>query len=359
MCRALPLVAVITPTTLTVEISPHPNDTIVEIPIANIRYDDMQTFAESTISNTQGYNSPSSHVLRLLSAVASTGVILEIPAPFPNSSYSVDFSGPTISCGSPASNLLTRQIADIISNNTWYYNLVGYVGFVPSYLFSEYRRTNNSTGEDPILRGLRGALDLSGISSMPSYDQSHKTDAATFYVVVPPDTPYPGTNMYPYAPANKTIECALYNSSYSANFKFDNGKQTINFTTQKLHGVSMQDLDDCTVEFVNHCPPTIPYISLLDALGKILLGVLQKSRNGSILPSMTQIMSSVLMDTQEMQPIRYMQTLRDRQVPRYVRPGVGYEPPQEAPTVNITISEALEEVFANATLSMFSDPAFL
>ncbi|ENH65708.1 hypothetical protein FOC1_g10001681 [Fusarium oxysporum f. sp. cubense race 1] len=334
---ALPLIAIITPATLTVQVSDHPNVTVVDAPIPLLDYDNMLNFAQFTGVGGVGYYAPSSYVSRVLLSVASLGSILTIPAPFPNSSYSVDFYGPSISCGTPRNASFAKLLAEAVKNETCCGDSAGYVGFVPS------SNTMNSTEEGYALAGLRGAMNYSLISTVSSIDQTaNATSSAKLYVVVP-DKPASSS----YIMANKSIECSLYNSSYAVNFTFDNGRQNITYKSKRLKGVTSIDAGLNQDTGSSQFNAAVAYIALMDSLGKLLLGSLGISHYGVMRPTQTQIMSSVLMDAKEMQVLGGVNAATDRS-----------EAP-ESVIGNISMADALEQLFTNATISLFSNSKLL
>ncbi|KAF4440706.1 hypothetical protein FACUT_3244 [Fusarium acutatum] len=284
-----------------------------------------------------GYYAPSSYVSRVLLSVASLGSILTIPAPFPNSSYSIDFYGPSISCGTPRNTTFAKLLANTVKNETCCGNSVGYVGFVPS------SNTINSTVEGYALAGLRGAMNYSLISTVASIDQTaNATSSAKLYVVVP-DKPVSSS----YIMANKSIECALYNSSYAVNFTFDNGQQNISYKSKRLNGVTSTDAGLNQDTGSSQFNAAVAYIALMDSLGKLLLGSLGISHYGVMRATQAQIISSVLMDSKEMQVLGGVNAATDR---------------PEAPDAvvgNISMADTLEQLFTNAMISLFSNSKLL
>ncbi|CVL03247.1 uncharacterized protein FPRN_00055 [Fusarium proliferatum] len=334
---ALPLIAVITPATLTVQVSDRPNVTVVDAPIPLLDYDNMLNFAQFTGVGGVGYYAPSSYVSRVLLSVASLGSILTIPAPFPNSSYSIDFYGPSISCNNPRNATFAKLLGDTVKNETCCGNSVGYVGFVPS------SNTINRTVEGYALAGLRGAMNYSLISTVASIDQTaNATSSAKLYVVVP-DKPASSS----YIMANKSIECALYNSSYAVNFTFDNGRQNITYKSKRLNGVTSTDAGLNQDTGSSQFNAAVAYIALMDSLGKLLLGSLGISHYGVMRATQTQIMSSILMDAKEMQVLGGVNAATDR--PTAPDSVIG----------NISMADALEQLFTNATISLFSNSQLL
>lgn len=297
----------------------------------------MLNFAQFTGVGGVGYYAPSSYVSRVLLSVASLGSILTIPAPFPNSSYSVDFYGPSISCGTPRNASFAKLLAEAVKNETCCGDSAGYVGFVPS------SNTMNSTEEGYALAGLRGAMNYSLISTVSSIDQTaNATSSAKLYVVVP-DKPASSS----YIMANKSIECSLYNSSYAVNFTFDNGRQNITYKSKRLKGVTSIDAGLNQDTGSSQFNAAVAYIALMDSLGKLLLGSLGISHYGVMRPTQTQIMSSVLMDAKEMQVLGGVNAATDRS-----------EAP-ESVIGNISMADALEQLFTNATISLFSNSKLL
>ena len=88
------------------------------------------------------------------------------------------------------------------------------------------------------------------------------------------------------------------------------------------------------------------YTSILDALGNILIGYLADYGKGAIYPQRTQIMSTVLMGSMELQGSLGASKGTNGLV-------------EQLSIANMTLSEALEQIVLNATLSLFSDSYFL
>jgi hypothetical protein len=201
----------------------------------------------------------------------------------------------------------------------------------------------NSTEEGYALAGLRGAMNYSLISTVSSIDQTaNATSSAKLYVVVP-DKPASSS----YIMANKSIECSLYNSSYAVNFTFDNGRQNITYKSKRLKGVTSIDAGLNQDTGSSQFNAAVAYIALMDSLGKLLLGSLGISHYGVMRPTQTQIMSSVLMDAKEMQVLGGVNAATDRS-----------EAP-ESVIGNISMADALEQLFTNATISLFSNSKLL
>jgi len=276
----------------------------------------------------------SSHVIRTLLPVATLGTILPIAAPFPNSSYTLEFYGPTISCDSPEDDSFRESIKKIIHNDT-VGDYVTYVSFVP---FSEDMFSPDSQAEtwyDYAIEGLMYALNDTLVYTTPPLDfTGNITDRdwgpqpATFYVLVPDR---------PNGHANRTIECQLHNATYSLNITFDNGLQDIKYKTKRLNGVSVYDTRTCFPEPTSHCNQTNAYLTLMSAMGDMLFGTRRWTRK----TDRTRIGHTVLIDLTDMN-----YAFLDNEEPKSL---IG----------NLSMPDALEEMFENVTISLLGNSEFL
>lgn len=327
MLRALPLIAIITPATLSIKISSETNLTIADGFIPNIDYNRISSFGNWEKLTLEPLT-VSPHVMKTFLPVASLGRILAIPAPFPNSSYSLDFYGPTLSCDTP--DTLQRMI----NNDRLMASAFTYVGFVP---VSEYKPISASQGGQwygYALEGLHEALNPEKMLSVNTLDytanlteQDPGGNPATFYVTIPDR---------PSGRANKTIECQLYNATYSLDITFDNGLQDIKYKVERLNGVSVYDARDCFSEPASHCNPVTAYLALMAAMGDMLVGI--QFDYGGI--RRTRIGHTVLTDSPDMHTIYYDEKPKSM---------IG----------NLSMPDALEQLFENVTISLLSNSVFL
>ncbi|QPC69321.1 hypothetical protein HYE68_000073 [Fusarium pseudograminearum] len=311
---ALPLVAIITPATLTVTVSSQPNITSLHAPISTPDYANVDTFGSWT--------------------VASLGSILTIPPPFPNSSYALDFHGPTLSCHNTKNQTFSRQVGEILENNKNQDadTTIVFVGFVPNF-----GRGNGSSSDanEYALTGLKYALNES-VATTYRLDYT-ETGPAKFYVALRDET-NSNPNVYK---TMKTIECELYNSSFATNFSFNNGQQNISYTSKKLNPVAFpSDFRSIAMFGSDHWTTKGAYLSLMNAMGQLVLGtIINFGSSNTTNAVQTLIRSSSLMDTNEMYGFKKG------------RP--------ESMKRNTSMSDALEDLFANLTISLFSHPRFL
>lgn len=270
------------------------------------------------------------------------GSILNIAAPFPNSSYSVDFYGPSISCEAPKNSTFTESISKIIAEYSNKEGNVTYVGFVPSIPFPytpSQNPTNNKTREEYAMEGLKIVLNGTLVDRALTVDTTAsytirrpgETIPAAFYVLTPNEVGGQVKNM---------IKCDLYNSSYSINFTFDNGLQNIKYKTEKLNEVSVLDSGECSFgEQLHGCNPVTAYLLLMNAMGGLLVGVKRHFMNNVYTAQRTMIGSTNLIESPDMHSFHH-------------------EKPK-SPIRNMSMGETLEELFTNLTISLFSNPEFL
>lgn len=170
LSRTIPLIAVVIPSTLTVQTAGHPNETVIRLPVPLIEYDNLKKFAQWTMQGEKNplttYSGPSSRISRMVSAVASQGSILKINAPFPNCSYFADFYAPTLSCEDPLQGNFSRlsTFEDRVTSRIWNLScpnerctggFVGYAGFVP---VDADVKAKVDLGEEYALSGLNRTL---------------------------------------------------------------------------------------------------------------------------------------------------------------------------------------------------------
>ncbi|PTB48336.1 hypothetical protein M431DRAFT_513743 [Trichoderma harzianum CBS 226.95] len=345
---ALPIVAVFTPAALTVQPSKQLNETKHIKPLPTINSTSPYPFAQWGNEGGGGYVAPSVAVARLVSSVASQGTILPIQAPYANSSYSLDFYGPSLSCGPLGGNSAFHAAYDKTFQEA-YGSIWGMSNQVVTYFsFVPQTARDNKTGdtiinwENRTLSGLRAIfdpqtiLDLSGnLATIDDTASSADHQArCRFFVGFPTYGSF----------ANRTIECGLYNSSYSVDLGFENGKQTINIRNlTRLNPVSVATVTGQG----DHTLPEVAYVSIMDSLGGILMGKIIATRYGSLQPVRTQVLSTVLTQTHDMQ---YLQN-------GFGQTGILGE--KSGNGTNLTMAETLEQLVSNITLSLFSNPDLL
>lgn len=381
--RILPLVSVVTPSSLTIQTGL--NMTTQNLTIPNIDYVDYAKYAEmQTVSTREStgestdtspttslnviYNSPSNRLARLVSSVASSGKIQNIapPSGFQNASYSLNFYGPAYSC-----NPINSSLQDLVDENLSRFQAnelsddgeleIGYVSFVNTW----------KDGND-----LAGSVNNAMYSNASvTYGNGVRNDSSTgsIYFSLQETTQGGGggggggdADSSSSSQTWSTISCGLYNASYAVDFRFSSGEQDVTVTNKTLLDGIPCDPQNSTVEW-NYQPFVMQ--GVMDALNTVLLGYVIYSPGGNSYSTLnvtnstdapnatnsylityststnmsTQLGSTVLVETQEMQRL-------------FALTG------QELGSLtihNATFAAALEEVVQNVTLSFFSDLYFL
>ncbi|KAL4908141.1 hypothetical protein BDW74DRAFT_97561 [Aspergillus multicolor] len=92
----IPLTAVVTPSTLSVYLETTNRTVQTQVPTVNF----TDAFWEDMVTNAGAgrIRSPSAATSRLFSATSSSLEVVPVPAPFPNSSYTLEFWGPSYKC---------------------------------------------------------------------------------------------------------------------------------------------------------------------------------------------------------------------------------------------------------------------
>ncbi|KAL8964065.1 MAG: hypothetical protein Q9183_004731, partial [Haloplaca sp. 2 TL-2023] len=206
------------------------------------------------------YAGPSLTVQRITDAVAAQGLILPVSAPSVNSSWDLDFDGPSLHC-SPVSLDLRHAILDNILN----YTLArsngqllgsdcvrgpGYVAWHPNWM-----RPDDDPMDDYLpfninqLNISSEAIDRSG-SDVLNHDNSHGYPysdlASVFLAATPhlftnahsgiadssticPEEPWYEEALADYNKTSTVLRCDVHKSTYHTAFSFINGVQSVDF----------------------------------------------------------------------------------------------------------------------------------
>lgn len=265
--RLLPIASIIPPATLSVGVD-FPPPLYMHVP--NVDFSSLNLAAPMAAYGTTGsrngeepgfnymYAGPSLTVKRITDAVAAQGFILPVPAPSVNSSWDLDFDGPSLHCN-PVSLDFRRAILDNIMNYTITRSEgqmlgsdcvggPGYMAWHPNWMTPD---------DDPIENYLpfnidklnlsSGAIDRSG-SNVLNHWNSHGypySDMASVFLAANPNlftnarsenadssTICPGEPSYQTALAeynniSTVLRCDVHISNYHATFSFIDGVQNV------------------------------------------------------------------------------------------------------------------------------------
>ncbi|RFU27250.1 hypothetical protein B7463_g9088, partial [Scytalidium lignicola] len=324
----IPISSVITPATLSVEIAPlipTPTATFFIPSIDFLSLNFANVVLAQGLSATWQYSGPQFAVRKVATATAAQGAILPINHPAPNSSWVLDFPGPSLTCTS----IQGQQHEDIIKNIN---STVQVDACTTSYGYISW--TPDDAGAVPFVQGtgldngtftLRTATLGSGNFSS---DNEQISDVASIYIATLPGmvnehTTFECTNITSQLANATIIQCALFNTSYHASFEYVNGFQTVNVTRDKNVSNKVAPVNFLETNAASNGPlgaffpngtanraaynlteiQTLAYQSVMDAFGQILVGSISNSQGsaGALLDLNTSVMSTVLSDTAELQ----------------------------------------------------------
>jgi hypothetical protein len=256
--RLIPIASIITPATLSVDLRENiPNSTMQQIPQIDFSNLNFLASMPSAVGNNRislyyTYNGPSQIAKQIAMGVAAQNAILPIAAPFPNSSWALDFNGPSLKCNPVSSSeslSFQENIAQYIQESSNCYTLATYLAWFPrldpaqNKTFSEpypqmvHGNASNLTFPDPESIFNTGIGNFSEITQdaimylaiMPNMLSMTSWDLGTAPSACNLDEPdLTSDNPLGVVGGNVTmLQCQLYNSTYRTKFDYVNGAQTV------------------------------------------------------------------------------------------------------------------------------------
>lgn len=361
----IPFAAIVPPATLSVHAAPSQRSTTATQTIPMLDWN-SNNYAQQYQASRSGsffgddgdtninYNGPQSYFARLATATTIQGTIPALRAPSLNSSYTLSFLAPAISC----------EIAD----NALIDEFTGAFGCNPrggndscTYFFFEYIAwTPSGNAVVPLATQTNSSITVAGPDSGMSMGSSlGNLDGGPATLFIAADSTAGSTSDW------TVLNCSLWNSSYTVDFAFTNGEQRLSVQdVQHLNPVtSMGSLgtftpicetspDQCNGEpalVMNVNQDAINYQSVMDVFGKLLVGAIwiyaSDSSDDVVNTVSTNVMSTNLVYTNEL-----FTSFNSNSI------GQGGAP---LPAQTLTpLLNATEELFQNITLSLFSDGLF-
>ncbi|KAI9925126.1 hypothetical protein ASPWEDRAFT_176395 [Aspergillus wentii DTO 134E9] len=261
----LPISSMITPATLNVKMAPSYNSTTARVPQIDFSSSNFVTMTPFLLAGLDlkiqddQYVAATPEVQRLVTSTAMEGAILPIQPPSPNSAWKLQFHGPALRCDPVNQTLSTAIVHDVernIKNST-----SGDPGLVTgmAYGFISWVPHDNSTnGSTPFYQLPSTGDPIS--SSTPRNDylgplqefRSFQVGDAEFGAGWSPLSVFLATfphmleedsgdlgDMWRTARDPTITQCSLFNTSYTVEFNYTNGEQTVNISDyQYLNSVS-------------------------------------------------------------------------------------------------------------------------
>ncbi|CAI7623563.1 unnamed protein product [Penicillium discolor] len=410
ICWLLPTTSIISPATLSVHLTSFNEYVMERTPRVDFTSANFGVLTSGVNVNTTpskwatAYMAPSSETERIVSSVATQGTILQIEPPAANSSWSVEFYGPTIVCDKVnqiLADYITQDVvqainaSQVITNDTWELVRYNYLSWAPesdtligSTPFCHYHEngsdtyTQRSLGLGPLVQS---PDDLSRIWG-PEKPGVDGPPLSLFVATFPRALEYTefqqAIKNMDRAVRNATIvHCALHNASYQVDLTYVNRDQTIHARditvlngVRHFGGVTNVDFEDgkgsSDTSFL-HNPflmESVSYQSIMEAFGRLLFGSIsneihvfqsaQSHQNGTTSGTNnmnTSILTTSLKNTEE---IRFIQSIIS---PGPKSPFEDYWDGRSVSASNESfpvLSKALEELFRNITFSLMSSNMF-
>ncbi|KAL5336846.1 hypothetical protein BJX70DRAFT_260929 [Aspergillus crustosus] len=298
----IPLVTVITPSTLSVQSAN--GSYLLERPMPNIIYD----FDKYGTQSEGGVGGPANMLTRQIMSSVIQGSVLRIPAPAPNASYTLDFIAPYVQCQN-ASDYVNRTVNEYL----WEHSRLrdNYISFTTS---------GNLTDD---LRYL-----LSGNSDNLWYwhDVNATEDAGKLILAA-----------YDQPPLRSVVECAMYNASYIVDFNWVNGEQSTEIVERQVLNRVLPVIDRSPQPAPANEIELLSYTAIMNVLNNIFVGICFSYPQRC---SSSQAFSTSLTNTKEMYKLVF---------------GLDAQPQTDL----IPLAQAAAQMGDNITLSFFSNPIYL
>lgn len=241
--RLIPLVTVVTPSTLSV--TSDVGSYVLEQPIPDVIYD----FSRYKTLSEGGVGEPTNSITRQVMSSVIQGSLLQVQAPGPNASYTLDFIAPNFQCQN-ASAYVNKTVNEYLLDHSSMTFRQSFVAFVSS---------RNLTSDIEYLSG-RGATT----QVWYWHEDLNATDYAGKLIFAAYSNDLPKRSV---------VECAMYNTSFTVNFSWHNGQQSIDIINRTvLHRVLPQ------AQLTPDNPPanekqTLAYTAIAEVLNNIFVGI--------------------------------------------------------------------------------------
>lgn len=366
-----------TPATLSIQgaqVLPAPSSlqTVPSLAFDSLQFvDDMPSMPDGNEDSLRfAYTLPSQEVIEVVKAVAATGAILPITPPSSNASWTIDFDGPTLKCSNISeplrstiqSNIMSAMNATSGSSQCVAYGYVSWLEnlpFKPSngsrYIFNQRIFQGSSMPAILYLAAFPEAMKV----------KSHGTPPAACL--------QPTGSLFEPEAGAVMLQCELASSKYHAAFQFENGLPTINVSSDPQDDAPMQTVSsvNCTTlgsndgscDLNSATMRTLSYQAIMDAFTYLITGYVVASGDESIALIQSQVISTPLAGTKELQFIG--QPLLEQGDTALAKPLqdniLNWAKTRDEGLVKtrsnvhaLSLPETIRQLFQNATISMMS-----
>ncbi len=232
--------------TLTVQSLANPSSSMLRVPqIDFLSMNFANVVRAAALSPQYEFDGPQFAVQAAVAGAMAGSTILDIPAPYPNSSWSLDFVGPALFCDSVDADLYTKITQNIFTviNSTLCLTSYGYLAWTSS---------NSTEGPLPFTGGnyslaLDSPISLNspaiGLGPISPVDNSGipEQPLSLYVAALPnmlhdfPSIEFCNTSALQQVTDATVVECILRNASYAANFTFVDGVQSVQIERQQVY----------------------------------------------------------------------------------------------------------------------------
>lgn len=330
------------------------------------------------------YLQPTLHLSRMVATTAYRGMVPEHPTLHPNMTYEVDFNAPAIQCLPISQDILKpfNEAADcdflgiydtLNPANDSCEGQVPYVAWVPDYgALVPFTNGTLSSQFLPLDSDL-SSLDPTGEPNA-NYLGGSKEGPATLLVAT-------RSHAAPYTDWN-VLNCSMFNATYMVNISSDSNSRSLPYVSEvrmeNSLGYSAQAQRYQGEEISARSLSMFSYLGMMECLNRLLVGTMVgRSPFGGfywqqlgLRVQNPHLMSTLLAFTNELSPFLATSNssswLPAPDPTQWTAVGkAGYSIislPEEAvssPSYNQSLGSAIEELFQNMTLSLFSDSRFV
>jgi len=376
--RLLPVAPLITPSTLTIQSVLLKTTASIRTPRVDFTSMNFASISRNSSAPIwpdfqMSYLGPQFHVQKSVQGSLVSGAIMPIAPPGPNSTWSLDFLGPALSCKAMGNSeslrnyIITKLYSDLDFGETQY------LSWVPA----------NGSGLPANVTSLRSATV--GGSPLTLYVMVPPEPWAPETISVTPEDSSPGSSQYDttqraydrieqsyYLNNTYLLQCTLQNASYGATFSYINGVQNVTLSTlgtwnnvSYLDGFTASAEESANASLNLTSVQTFAYQAVMDTFASMLVGSVKW---GAVVGSDGQVMTestsmpitdtsmatTVLLQAREMTNVTQLLTSQSDLLATVQ--WVGTSVYQDEPATQ-SMAELMEEMFCNVTISLMSNVA--
>jgi hypothetical protein len=337
----LPLASIIPPATLSIARVPKANVVTSQLTVPNVAFEslnyvDWLTPADHGEEETEPfwytYNGPSRVVQEIVQAVAAQGAVLRITPPAPNTTWAVDFIGPSLTCTNVTSSQQSAIVSNVARANTGDdCAAYGFLAWAPNdYFGSEptqalpFNATTNTTYSFRYYEGLTASHPAEfWVGAFPNAMQAVLYGGHTLTPTCA-SAGQPGQYEWSlgYYGESTIVQCHLVNSSYHVHFDYSGEDQNItsevsvlddrpiypvgavlgpNLTWTGILSTDASDEEISKSEVDVEVLRTLSYQAILDAFNPLVIGTIEQQHYAVSPDVSTRIVDTVLFGASELQ----------------------------------------------------------